>query len=92
MGIGKGKGDDKAIEAAKMAVESPLLETTCTGATHVIINVIGDISLENVSDAASYVQELVSDEADIMFGAMYDKSEIDSCVVIVIAAGMKNDE
>ena len=55
IGIGEGKGDDKASEAVKMAVESPLLETTISGATHVIINVSGDITLADASDAASYV-------------------------------------
>ena len=58
IGIGEGKGDDKAMEAVKMAVESPLLETTISGATHVIINISGDITLADASDAASYVQEL----------------------------------
>ena len=53
IGIGEGKGDDKASEAVKMAVESPLLETTISGATHVIINVSGDITLADASDAAS---------------------------------------
>ena len=45
IGIGTAKGDEKAIEAVKIAVESPLLETTISGATHVIVNISGDISL-----------------------------------------------
>ena len=49
IGIGRGKGDDKALEAVKEAVASPLLETTIAGASHVIINVSGDISLMAVS-------------------------------------------
>src|SRR5699024_7432376 len=56
MGIGQAKGDDKAIEAVKMAVASPLLETTIAGASHVIVNISGDISLMDANDAASYVQ------------------------------------
>ena len=78
IGIGEGKGDDKAMEAVKMAVESPLLETTISGATHVIINISGDITLADASDAASYVQELAGDDVNIIFGAMYDESKSDS--------------
>lgn len=90
IGIGEGKGDDKALEAVKMAVESPLLETTITGASHVIINVSGDISLADASDAASYVQELAGDEVNIIFGAMYDANRSDSCNITVIATGLED--
>ena len=58
IGIGEARGDDKAMEAVQQAVSSPLLETTIKGATHVIINISGDISLMDANDAASYVQEL----------------------------------
>ena len=75
----RARGDDKAMEAVKMAVESPLLETTISGATHVIINISGDITLADASDAASYVQELAGDDVNIIFGAMYDESKSDSC-------------
>lgn len=90
IGIGMGKGDDKASEAVKMAVESPLLETTITGATHVIINVSGDITLADASDAVSYVQELAGDEVNIIFGAMYDEAMTDSCKITVIATGLED--
>lgn len=90
IGIGDGKGDDKASEAVKMAVESPLLETTISGASHVIINVSGDITLADASDAASYVQELAGDEVNIIFGAMYDESHSDSCRITVIATGLED--
>ena len=90
IGIGTGKGDDKASEAVKMAVESPLLDTTISGATHVIINVSGDISLADASDAASYVQELAGDDVNIIFGAMYDESKSDSCTITVIATGLED--
>ena len=59
IGIGTATGDDKAIEAVKQAVTSPLLETTIEGASHVIINISGDISLIEANEAASYVQELM---------------------------------
>ena len=88
IGIGYGKGDDKASEAVKMAVESPLLETTIAGATDVIINVSGDISMYDVDDAASYVQQLTGDDVNIIFGAMYDDTTPDTCQITVIATGL----
>ena len=88
IGIGYGKGDDKASEAVKMAVESPLLETTIAGATDVIINVSGDISMYDADDAASYVQQLTGDDVNIIFGAMYDDSTPDACQITVIATGL----
>lgn len=88
IGIGDAKGDDKALEAVQKAVSSPLLETTIEGATHVIINISGDISLMDASDAASYVQNLAGDEANIIFGAMYDDSVPDTAKITVIATGL----
>ncbi len=90
IGIGNAKGDDKAIEAVKLAVASPLLETTIEGASHVIINISGDISLMDANDAASYVQELAGDDANIIFGAMYDESMTDEATITVIATGLEN--
>lgn len=90
IGIGHAKGDDKALEAVKMAVASPLLETTISGASHVIINISGDISLMDANDAASYVQELAGDEANIIFGAMYDDTYTDEASITVIATGLDN--
>ena len=88
IGIGHAKGDDKAIEAVKQAVASPLLETTIEGASHVIINISGDISLIEANDAASYVQELAGDDANIIFGAMYDENAQDEATITVIATGL----
>ena len=88
IGIGSAKGDDKAIEAVKLAVASPLLETTITGASHVIINITGDISLMDANDAASYVQELAGDDANIIFGAKYDETMVDEATITVIATGL----
>ena len=90
IGIGYGKGEDKANEAVKMAVESPLLETTISGATHVIINVSGDITLSDAADAADYVQKLAGDEVNIIFGAMYDEAKADACTITVIATGLED--
>ena len=91
IGIGSGKGDDKASEAIKMAVESPLLETTISGATDVIINVSGDITLMDASEAADYVRELTGDDVNIIFGAMYDETKSDTCTITVIATGLEDE-
>ena len=91
IGIGQAKGDDKAIEAVKMAVASPLLETTIAGASHVIVNISGDISLMDANDAASYVQDLAGDEANIIFGAMFDPDCVDEASITVIATGITDE-
>ena len=90
IGIGYGKGDDKALQAVKEAVASPLLETTISGASHVIINISGDITLMDASDAAEYVQDLAGEDANIIFGAMYDDSKVDEATITVIATGLHN--
>ena len=89
IGIGNAKGDEKAIEAVKLAVASPLLETTINGASHVIINISGDISLMDANDAASYVQDLAGDNANIIFGAKYDETMTDEATITVIATGLE---
>jgi len=88
IGIGNAKGDDKAIEAVKQAVSSPLLETTIEGASHVIINISGDISLIEANEAATYVQEMTGENANIIFGAMYDPDVQDEVTITVIATGL----
>ena len=92
IGIGYGKGETKAVDAVKMAVESPLLETTVNGATDVIINISGDISLTDASEAVGYVQDQAGEDVNIIFGAMYDESQQDSCNVTVIATGIGSKE
>ena len=90
IGIGSAQGDDKAIEAVKLAVASPLLETKINGATHVIINISGDISLMDANDAASYVQDLAGENANIIFGAKFDESMTDQASITVIATGLED--
>ena len=90
IGIGTGTGDDKAEDAVKYAVSSPLLETTIRGATHVIVNISGDISLIEANDAASYVQDLAGDGANIIFGARYEEEPSDTCTITVIATGIND--
>jgi len=89
IGIGVGTGDDKCIEAVKQAITSPLLETTIQGATHVIINISGDISLIEANEAATMVQELAGESANIIFGAMYDDTNPDTATITVIATGLE---
>ncbi len=88
IGIGKGTGDDKALDAVKQAVSSPLLETSIQGASDVIINISGDISLIEANDAATYVEELAGENANIIFGAVYDEKAQDTCTITVIATGI----
>ena len=91
IGIGVGRGDDKCVEAVQQAITSPLLETTIQGASHVIINISGDISLIEANEAATYVQELAGDSANIIFGAMYDESAPDAATITVIATGLEGN-
>ena len=67
-----------------------LLYTSISGATDVIINVSGDISMYDADDAASYVQQLTGDDVNIIFGAMYDDSAPDTCQITVIATGIED--
>ena len=89
MGVGRAAGKNKAEEAAKMAISSPLLETSINGAKGVLINVTGsmDIGLEEVETAANLVQEAAHPEANINFGAAFDESLEDEIRVTVIATG-----
>lgn len=92
IGIGVGTGDDKCIDAVKQAITSPLLETTIQGATHVIINISGDISLIEANEAATLVQELAGENATIIFGAVYDDTTPDTATITVIATGLDNHQ
>lgn len=88
IGIGEASGDEKASEAVQQAVTSPLLETKIDGAKNVIINITGDVSLFEANEAASYVQELAGDEANIIFGVRYDDAYPDECSITVMATGI----
>ena len=89
MGVGRAAGKGKAEEAARMAISSPLLETSIHGARGVLINVTGsmDIGLEEVEQAASLVQDAVHPDALTIFGATFDESLDDEIRVTVIATG-----
>ena len=89
MGVGRAAGKNKAEEAARMAISSPLLETAINGAKGVLINVTGsmDIGLEEVEQAASLVQAAVHPDALTIFGATFDETLEDEIRVTVIATG-----
>lgn len=88
IGIGVGTGDEKAMEAVKVAVASPLLETTISGATDILLNITGDISLIEADEAAVYVQDLVGEDINVIFGVKYDENMHDTCTITVIATGI----
>ena len=89
MGIGKASGDDRAIEAAKMAIKSPLLETSIEGAKSVLLNITGgsDLGIFEVNEAADLIRESVDQDANIIFGAGIDESLEDEVKITVIATG-----
>ena len=94
MGVGRAGGKNKAEDAAKMVISSPLLETSINGAKGVLINVTGsmDIGLEEVETAANLVQEAAHPEANIIFGAAFDDTLEDELRVTVIATGFDEVE
>jgi cell division protein FtsZ len=91
MGVGHAAGKGKAEEAARMAVASPLMETSINGAHGVLINITGseDMDLEDVETAASLVQEAAHPDANIIFGATFDDTLDDEIRVTVIATGFE---
>ncbi len=93
MGVGRAAGKGKAEEAAKMAISSPLLETSIKGARGVLINITGsaDIGLEEVEQAASLVQAAVHPDANTIFGATFDETLDDEIRVTVIATGFADE-
>ena len=93
MGTGRASGKEKAMEAAKMAISSPLLETSIDGAKRVIINITcsPDISLEEVEDAATMVQQAAHPDVHLIWGAAIDDSLEDEVRLCVIATGFDTD-
>ena len=91
IGIGMGSGEDKAVEAIKKAMESPLLETTVSGATDIIINFSGDVGIQEVYEAVSYLTEVAGDEANIIFGNVEsDDIPEDEVSITIIATGLRD--
>lgn len=92
MGTGKGSGEDRAVQAVKSAINSPLLDTTIDGAKGVIINFTGgkDMSLREIDKASEIVREAASDEADIIVGAVVDDTVQGEIFITIIASGFDN--
>ena len=94
MGVGRASGENRAEDAAKEAIESPLLETSIEGARGVIINITGgeNLGLHEVNTAAELVQRSVDPEANIIFGTVTDPSMEDEIQITVIATGFEKEE
>ena len=92
MGIGEASGKDKATEAAKAAISSPLLETTITGATGVLISITAspDIALDDINIASELIRSEAAEDANIIWGAGFDDSLEDTMRVTIIATGFQN--
>ena len=92
MGIGSARGDDRALQAAELAVSSPLLEASIDGAYGVLLSIQGgsDLGLYEVSEAARLVQEAAHPDANIIFGSVIDDALGDEVRVTVIAAGFES--
>ena len=94
MGVGTATGENRAEDAAKEAIQSPLLETSIEGAKGVIINITGgeDLGLHEVNTAAELVQRSVDPEANIIFGTVTDTTMMDEIKITVIATGFEKNE
>ncbi|MBE0574130.1 cell division protein FtsZ, partial [Candidatus Dojkabacteria bacterium] len=93
MGIGAAAGENRAAEASKMAIESPLLEVSIDGAKGVLFNVVGgrDLSMTEISEAAEIVKEKINPDAIFIFGASIDPAYEDKFEVTVLATGFESD-
>ena len=94
MGIGTASGDDRAVEAAKLAIDSPLLEASIDGAQGVLINITGgaNLGIHEANEAARVVQEVSAADADIILGAVINEEFDDQVQVTVIATGFNNKQ
>lgn len=92
MGIGRASGEGRALEAAKQAIQSPLLETTIEGARGVLLNITGseNLSLYEVNEAAELVAQAADPDANIIFGAVIDDNLQDEIRITVIATGFES--
>lgn len=89
IGIGRGSGEDKAVDAIKQAMESPLLETTVSGATDIIINFAGNIGMIEAYDAVNYLTEVAGDDVNIIFGTVDNETLGDEVSITIIATGIE---
>jgi len=92
MGVGRASGDNRAVEAAKQAIHSPLLETTINGAKSVLLNITGgpSLGLLEINEAAEIVAREADEDANIIFGAVIDETIKDEIRITVIATGFED--
>ena len=93
MGVGSAKGKDKAEQAAKLAMSSPLLETNIKGAKGIIVNITSspDIGLDEIDQAASMITNEADSDANVIFGAVFDNTLNDEMKITLIATGFERD-
>ncbi len=92
IGIGVGKGDSRALEAVQMAISSPLLDTTIEGASHIIINLSGNVGLLDYQEASQYIEDLTGDDTNAFVGIVEDMTTDDQVVATIIATGLPSEE
>ena len=92
IGIGHGSGDNKAVDAIKSAMESPLLETTVDGATDIIVNFSGNVGIVEAYDAITYLSEVAGEEANIIFGTVDNDVAGEDVSITIIATGLEDAE
>ena len=90
IGIGSASGDDKCAEAMKIAISSPLLETTIEGASHVLVHISGDFSLIEANEAVEYIRQMADPNVNLIFGSAYRENAEDEVTITVIATGVKD--
>ena len=88
IGIGRASGDNKAVDAIKSAMDSPLLETTVSGATDIIVNFSGNIGIVEAYDAITYLTEVAGDTANIIFGTVDNDVMGEDVCITIIATGI----
>ena len=94
IGIGVGTGENRCLEAVKIAAESPLLDISIAGATDMIVNFYGDIIMQEIADAVDHLQEMIGNDSDvnIIYGSKYDAANKDQVTVTVIATGLSDEK
>jgi len=92
IGIGHGSGDNKAVDAIKAAMDSPLLETTVNGATDIIVNFSGNVGIVEAYDAITYLSEVAGEEANIIFGTVDNDVAGEDVSITIIATGLEDAE
>ena len=92
IGIGQGSGDNKAVDAIKAAMDSPLLETTVNGATDIIVNFSGNVGIVEAYDAITYLSEVAGEEANIIFGTVDNDVAGEDVSITIIATGLEDAE